>query len=98
MVLYPGTPGSKFDFDYYAGSHLALVREKLGTALKDVEFVKGLSDTTGGPAPFVAMANLLFESLDAFQQAMGSVGDELMGDVPVYTDIQPVMQISEVIS
>jgi hypothetical protein len=37
------------------------------------------------------------ESLDAFQAGMGKHGNEILGDIKNYTDIAPVIQVSEVV-
>ena len=37
-----------------------------------------------------------FESLDAFQAAVGAHGEEIFGDVPNFTNITPVVQISDI--
>jgi uncharacterized protein (TIGR02118 family) len=42
------------------------------------------------------MAHLLFDSVEAFQSAFGPNADSIMADVPNYTDIEPILQISEV--
>jgi len=34
--------------------------------------------------------------VDAFQKAFGPHADAIMGDIPNYTDIQPVIQLNEV--
>ena len=39
-----------------------------------------------------------FNSLADFQQAMEAHGKEIMGDIPNYTNIQPQVQISEIVS
>ncbi len=96
-VFYPNNEGSKFDIDYYCKSHIPMVQDKLGAALKGASVDQGL----GGPEPgsratYVAMGHLLFESIEAFQGAFGPHAEAIMGDVPNYTDIQPLIQISEV--
>lgn len=50
----------------------------------------------GFPAPFLAIGQLQFDSVEAFQSAFGPHSKEIMSDVPNYTNIQPVIQISEV--
>jgi uncharacterized protein (TIGR02118 family) len=47
-------------------------------------------------APHAAIGHLLFDSVEDFQGAFGPHTDEIMGNVPNYTRIQPVIQISEV--
>lgn len=96
-VLYPNEEGKKFDMDYYLKSHIPMVQEKLGAALKGGAVEQGLSGAEpGSPATYVAMGHLLFDSVEAFQSAFGPHAEAIMADVPNYTDIQPTLQISEV--
>jgi uncharacterized protein (TIGR02118 family) len=96
-VLYPNEKGKRFDMDYYLKSHIPMVQEKVGAALKGGAVEQGLSGAEpGSPATYVAMGHLLFDSVEAFQNAFGPHAETIMADVPNYTDIQPVFQISEV--
>lgn len=97
-VLYPAGDGAAFDHDYYRDKHIPMVRQKLGDALKGVEVDRGVGNGMGGPAPYVAACHLLFESVEAFQAAMMPAAGDIVGDVPNYTAIQPVMQLSQVVS
>jgi uncharacterized protein (TIGR02118 family) len=97
-VLYPNEEGKKFNMEYYCQSHIPMVQEKLGGALKGGAVEQGLSGAEpGSPATYVAMAHLLFDSVEAFQSAFEPHAETIMADVPNYTDIQPVFQISEVV-
>ena len=62
------------------------------------EFDKGVSDPAGGKAPYVAIAYLKFNSADAFQKALAKHGAEIIGDIPNYTKIEPIMQVNEVMA
>ena len=96
-VLYENTEGKKFDKAYYFSKHIPMVKQKLGAACKRLDVDQGLSGAQPGSKPaFVAMAHMLFDSVDAFQKAFGPHADTVMGDIPNYTDIQPVIQLSEV--
>jgi len=96
-VLYPNEEGTKFDMDYYLSSHIPMVQEKLGAALKGGGVDHGLGGAAPGtPATFVAMAHLLFDSLEEFQNAFGLHTEAIMADIPNFTDVQPTIQISEV--
>jgi uncharacterized protein (TIGR02118 family) len=96
-VLYPNEEGKKFDMEYYLNSHIPMLQEKLGAALKGGAVEQGLSGVEpGSPATYVAMGHLLFDSVEAFQSAFGPHAEAIMGDRPNYTDIQPMIQISEV--
>ena len=96
-VLYPNGPGSKFDLDYYLQRHVPMVQQRLGAALKRVAVERGLAGgAPGAPAPFLAMAHLYFDSVEAFQSAFGPHAGAILADVPNYTNTTPVIQIGEV--
>jgi uncharacterized protein (TIGR02118 family) len=96
-VQYPRTEGAKFDMDYYCTKHMPMVRERCGDALKGMTIEEGLSGGMGGKPPAnVAVGTLEFESVDAFAASMGPHMPEIMGDIPNYTDITPVLEIAEV--
>jgi uncharacterized protein (TIGR02118 family) len=97
-VLYPNGEGKKFDEDYYVNKHMTMVADKLGTAMVRCEIDKGLAGATpGSPAPFVAAVHMFFDSVESFQGAFAANAGPIMSDVPNYTDIQPTIQISEVV-
>lgn len=98
-VMYPSGEGKKFDYGYYANKHMALVKERLGSlGLIRLEVDKGLGGgAPGAAAPFACIGHLYFNSVADFQNAMKPHGQELMADVPNFTNITPQMQISEVI-
>ena len=75
-----------------------MVRQKLGAALKGVATDRGIGgEEPGSPAPYLAMAHLLFESVESFQTSFGPHAQEFAADVPNYTNTQPTIQISEVV-
>jgi uncharacterized protein (TIGR02118 family) len=97
-VLYPYTEGATFDHDYYLNSHMRLVKERLGASLLSYSVDKGISGGEPGGTPlYVTLCNLYFESLTSLASAMGPHGDELSADVPNFTTITPVQQVSEVL-
>ena len=96
-VLYPCHEGSKFDMDYYLKRHVPLVRSRLGNAIKNFAVEQGISAVEpGSPPAYSAMGHLYFETVEAFQAAFAQHGAELVADIPNYTNVQPVIQISEV--
>ena len=97
-VIYPNEPGKKFDWDYYLNNHKTLVREKLGgIGLVKAETDRGVGTVQpGAPAPFIAVGHMYFECMEDLQKCLPSAG-ELMSDVPNFTDIQPQVQISEIV-
>jgi uncharacterized protein (TIGR02118 family) len=96
-ILYPRTEGKRFDVDYYLNVHMPMSIEKQGAAMKGVTVEIGASGVPQGtPPPFVAMCHFLYDSLDAFLAAFTPHAELLMGDMINYTDIESIVQISEV--
>ena len=98
-VLYPAKNGETFNYDDYFNNHHKLVVSRLKPeGLVSCEFDKGVSDPAGANAPYLAIAYLKFNSVDELQKALAKHGAEVMGDVPNYTNIQPIMQVNEVLA
>jgi uncharacterized protein (TIGR02118 family) len=51
----------------------------------------------GSPAPYAAIGQLLFDSVDSFQSGFGAHSADIVADVPNYADIQPIIQLSTVL-
>jgi uncharacterized protein (TIGR02118 family) len=97
-VLYPSGEGKRFDEEYYVNKHMTMVADKLGSAMLRYEIDKGLGGATpGSPPPFVAGVHMFFNSLQDFQGAFAAEAAPIMADIPNYTNIQPTIQISEVV-
>ena len=97
-VMYPNTPGARFDHEYYKDKHLPLLKARMGDACKSYTIDKGLGGRApGAPATYVGMCHIFVDSIEAFQAGMGKHGKEILGDIPNYTDLAPVIQISEVV-
>jgi uncharacterized protein (TIGR02118 family) len=95
-VFYPGG-GADLDMDYYMNNHIPLCRKRLEPyGLVRIEVDKGL-DTPEGPAPYLVVAHLVFESAEQMQKGLEAHDPELSADVKNYTEIQPFFQISEVL-
>jgi uncharacterized protein (TIGR02118 family) len=97
-VMYRNNPGARFDHQYYRDKHMPLVKTRMGESCKYYTVDKGL---TGGapdaPAPYIAMCHIFCDSVEAFQNGFGPHAQEIMGDIANYTDLSPVIQISEVV-
>lgn len=96
-VLYPNRAGTKFDMTYYLDHHIPMVRRLLVSALKGVTVEHGLSGAQpGSPAPYTVICNLMFDSVQTYQAAFGPHAQEIVEDIPKYTNSEPVIQIGEV--
>ena len=98
-VFYPKKDGTRFDENYYLNKHMPMVRERLSPlGLVEAPVDKGLAGGgEGDPPPFYFVANLVFNKLEDFQSGMQAHGEEIMSDIPNYTDTEPVIQVSEML-
>lgn len=97
-ILYPNN--GKFDIDYYLNTHMPLSIKRLsaGQGYQGVSVERGLSGAIPSSAPnYVALCHYLFDSVENFMAAFVPYAAELKGDIPNYTDIEPIIQFSEVI-
>ena len=98
-VFYPNQPRSRFDERYYLDRHIPLVRQRWeAMGLTDLRLLRGITTPDGGPAPFRVVALLTFASADALQKAAAAHGAEVFGDIPNFTDAQPVAQVNEALA
>ena len=98
-MLYPNQPGSKFEMDYYLNTHMPSSIERLSAhpGYRSVSVERGLAGDAPGTAPaYIAMCHYLFDSLEEFLAAFAQHAAFLQGDMPNYTDVAPVIQVSEV--
>lgn len=96
-VMYANEPGARFDHDYYRDKHMPLVKVRLGDSCKFYTVDKGLAGGgPGEPATYVAMCHIFSDSVEAFQAGFGPHAEEILADIPNYTDLAPIIQISEV--
>ena len=96
-ICYPTVEGKTFDMDYYSNEHMPLAAKLFGDSLKAMSIDKGLdSGTPDMSVPYLAIGHFYFETIAASQNSMGTHSETLRPDVPNYTNIQPVIQISEV--
>ncbi len=97
-VMYPNTPGARFDHDYYRDKHMPMLQARMGSACLRYTVDKGLAGgVPGSPAPYVGLCHIYCDSVEAFQAGFGPHAQEIMGDIANYTDLSPVLQISEVV-
>jgi uncharacterized protein (TIGR02118 family) len=97
-VLYPAREGAHFDFGYYLERHVPMVRDRMQEfGLTGITVDRGLAGLTPEtPASYVCIASMTFASTQSVQEGLALHGAEIMGDIPNYTDIQPVIQVAEV--
>jgi uncharacterized protein (TIGR02118 family) len=95
-VLYPKTEKSRFDFDYYLAKHVPLVKARFEPfGMEETRLMRGTATLDGSKPAFELIAELTFPSTQHLQSALLAHGDEIIRDVPMFTDVQPTIQINE---
>jgi uncharacterized protein (TIGR02118 family) len=94
-VIYPKTETSTFDHSYYHETHLPLVGRLWGAHdLRGVTILRGTEGLGGAPA-YELIALLEFPDREAFLKAAAAHGDEVMGDIANFSNVQPVVQFND---
>ena len=89
-VFYPMTEGASFDHDYYRNSHVPLAMATWGVSNAEID--KGVD------GPYEAAVHFTFESMEALGAVMANPETaKVQADLPNYTTIAPVLQISEIV-
>jgi uncharacterized protein (TIGR02118 family) len=98
-VLYPNADDVTFDMDYYLDHHIPLVKNLLGDHCKGVEVEKGLAGlgAPDTPAPYIVCGHLFFASMADLHLSVNANLEQMVGDIPNFTNIQLVVQIGEVV-
>lgn len=98
-LLYPNTKNARFDMNYYLHTHMPMSIERLSASpgFRGVSVERGLGGgAPGSDPPYLAMCQYVFDSLEDFLAAFQPYAAILQGDMPNYTDLTPIMQVSAV--
>ena len=96
-ILYPNGEDKTFDMDYYEKKHMPMVAGFLGKNLKFYEIDKGIAGRTpNDKVPFVAIGYFYIIDVAEYNKAIAQNRDAVISDFKNYTNIQPVVQISEI--
>ena len=96
-ILYPNGEDKTFDMDYYEKKHMPMVAGFLGKNLKFYEIDKGIAGRTpDDKVPFVAIGYFYITDVAEYNKAIAQNRDAVVSDFKNYTNIQPVVQISEI--
>lgn len=97
-VMYPNSKDIIFDKEYYCDKHVPLVSKLLGDTLKNAQVDFGLAGADAQTPPtYVVMTHMTFDSIEAFQKIFEVHSEEILSDIPNFTNIQPQLQISAII-
>ena len=97
-IMYPYAEGKTFNMDYYETKHMPMVAGYLGENLIKYTIEKGVSSgIPSQPLPYMAIGIFYVKSLSDYQAAVGPHRDAIRADFPNYTNISPVILVSEVL-
>ena len=97
-IMYPYAEGKTFNMAYYETKHMPMVAGFLGSNLVKYTIEKGLGNgIPNQPLPFMAIGIFYVKSLGDYQAAIGPKRDAIRADFANYTNITPVILVSEVI-
>lgn len=95
-VMYPHREDARFDMKYYVNHHIMIHREDKNVLGIVIE--QGENAFRGGDTPAMAcVAHFFYESIGKLNESRTpEKSDRQMKDLPNFTDIVPMDQISEV--
>lgn len=97
-VMYPYAEGKTFNMEYYETKHMPMVAGFLGSNLVKYTIEKGLSSgIPNQPLPFMAIGTFYVKSLSEYQAAIAPNRDAIRADFANYTNVIPVILVSEVV-
>ena len=96
-ILYPNGDDKTFDMEYYEKKHMPMVAGLLGKNLKFYEIDKGIAGRTPtDKVPFLAVGYFYIQNVADYTKTIAQNREAIVGDFKNYTNIQPVVQISEI--
>src|SRR5687768_2106429 len=97
-VMYPFAEGKTFNMEYYETKHMPMVAGFLGSNLVKYTIEKGVANgIPNQPLPYMAVGSFYVKSLSDYQAAIGPNRDSIRADFPNYTNVAPVILVSEVV-
>jgi uncharacterized protein (TIGR02118 family) len=97
-VFYTNKPGARFDHTYLKDKHMPLVKARMGVHCKYYTVDRGLVGGAPNTAPaYIAICHVFCDSVESFQAGFGPHAEEIIKDMPNYTDLEAVVQISDVV-
>jgi uncharacterized protein (TIGR02118 family) len=97
-VMYPFTEGKTFNMEYYENKHMPMVAGFLGSNLVKYTIEKGVaSGIPNQPLPYMAIGTFYVKSLSDYQTAIAPNRDAIRADFVNYTNVTPVILVSEVV-
>ena len=96
-ILYANGDDKTFNMDYYERTHMPMVAGFLGKNLQFYEIDKGIAGRTPtDKVPYLAIGYFYVKDVAEYNKAIAQNINTIVNDFKNYTNIQPIIQISEV--
>lgn len=96
-ILYPNGEDVTFDLDYYQREHMPMVAGFLGDNCSFYEIDQGVAGRTPNEKPtYVAIGYFYIKNVSEYQKSIGQNRETIVNDIKKYTNIRPIIQISEI--
>jgi uncharacterized protein (TIGR02118 family) len=97
-IMYPFAEGRTFNMEYYETKHMPMVAKFLGSNLVKYTIEKGVaSGMPNTPLPYMAIGSFYVKSLADYQAAIAPNRDAIRADFANYTNVAPIILVSEVV-
>jgi len=97
-IMYPLAEGKTFNMEYYENKHMPMVAAFLGPNLVKYTIEKGIaSGISNQPLPYMAIGTFFVKSFDDYQAAIAPKREAIRADFSNYTNVAPIILVSEVI-
>lgn len=97
-IMYPYAEGKTFNMEYYETKHMPMVAGFLGQNLVKYTIEKGLaSGVPDQPMAYMAIGTFYVKSIDDYKASIGPNLPAIRADFANYTNVAPVILISEVV-
>lgn len=97
-IMYPFAEGKTFNMEYYETRHMPMVAGFLGANLVKYTIEKGIaSGIPNQPLPYMAIGTFYVKSLSDYQAAIAPNRGAIRADFANYTNVAPVILVSEVV-
>jgi uncharacterized protein (TIGR02118 family) len=97
-IMYPFAEGKTFNMEYYETKHMPMVAKFLGSNLVKYTIEKGVaSGLPNTPLPYMAVGSFYVKSLADYQAAIAPNINAIRSDFANYTNVAPIILVSEVV-
>jgi uncharacterized protein (TIGR02118 family) len=97
-IMYPYAEGKTFNMEYYETKHMPMVAKFLGSNLIKYTIDKGVaSGIPNTPLSYMAIGSFYVKDLAAYNSAIAPNIAAIRSDFANYTNVAPIILVSEVV-